>query len=541
YSMAEIMRLVDLEALRTRREQLHQGILLDNAERLFGAQSDFSAADLAAILRTSSEPQRWVKRLIGLARERSEGEVSVDSPEFWASRLLHSLGTALRRLTGTTNQTVGQAFPGLPESWGPGERHWLTKLSLEVRNDTPVADWADRLRSAAFRELGRPIVHTVRSAETTPRCRVRVDELVWVRAPARLDLGGGWTDTPPYSLERGGAVINVAVDLNGQPPIQAYARVVAEPVIRLSSVDGGQRCEIRSFDDLLDFQDPGAEFSLPKAALYLSGISPDRPNAGSSLQQVLERFGGGIELTTVAAIPKGSGLGTSSIMGAVLLSAIRRLMGQVYNRRELFHDVLRLEQALTTGGGWQDQIGGVVEETKLITTAPGLVPDPYIRFVPATVLDPRENGEQTLLYYTGITRLAKNILQQVVGRYLDRDRQAMRVLRRLHTVASSVADAMARKDLPEFGRLIGEVWELNKQLDPGSTNEQVEALLERVMPYACGAKLLGAGGGGFLLIVCRSPRNAAALRRELEAEPPNELARFFDFSVSRTGVVVSAC
>ena len=108
----------------------------------------------------------------------------------------------------------------------------------------------------------------------------------------------------------------------------------------------------------------------------------------------------------------------------------------------LFHDVLRLEQELTTGGGWQDQIGGSIGGLKLVTTKAGMVPEATIRYVPADILDPRINGGQTLLYYTGVTRLAKNILQNVVGRYLDRDRQAMSALGQLAGLASRMAEAM---------------------------------------------------------------------------------------------------
>jgi galactokinase/mevalonate kinase-like predicted kinase len=104
-----------------------------------------------------------------------------------------------------------------------------------------------------------------------------------------------------------------------------------------------------------------------------------------------------------------------------------------------------------------------------------------------------------------------------------------------------VADAMARKDLPAFGRLVGRVWELNKRIDPGATNPEIEALLERIKPFAYGVKLLGAGGGGFLLIVCKSLAHAARLRAALEAEPPNERARFFDYRVSNEGLAVTVC
>jgi galactokinase/mevalonate kinase-like predicted kinase len=243
----------------------------------------------------------------------------------------------------------------------------------------------------------------------------------------------------------------------------------------------------------------------------------------------------------LAAIPKGSGLGTSSIMGAVLMAVVQRVMGRTLSPAELFHAVLRLEQELTTGGGWQDQIGGAVGGVKLVSTVPGLLPAPTIRYVPADVLDPKLNGGQTLLYYTGITRLAKNILQQVVGRYLDRDRRAMATLRQIGALASQTAEAMARKDLAAFGRLIDVAWRLNRQLDPNSSNDRIQELLARVAPHVHGAKLLGAGGGGFLLLVCKSPEDAGRVRSMLEAAPPNELARFFDFEVSEKGLEVSAC
>jgi galactokinase/mevalonate kinase-like predicted kinase len=170
-----------------------------------------------------------------------------------------------------------------------------------------------------------------------------------------------------------------------------------------------------------------------------------------------------------------------------------------------------------------------------------MVVEPSVHYVPPDVLDPRTNGGATLLYYTGITRLAKNILQQVVGRYMDRDRLAMHTLRRIHALPPRVADAMARKDAQAFGRHIDAAWRLNKQLDANSSNEEVERLLERVRPHVFGAKLLGAGGGGFLLMVCQSREDAAAVREMLDADPPNDRARFFDFSVSEEGLAVSVC
>ena len=297
-------------------------------------------------------------------------------------------------------------------------------------------------------------------------------------------------------------------------------------------------------EDLLDYRKPGSQFALAKAALALAGFAPDAaawPPGVRSLDAMLRRFGGGIELTTLAAIPSGSGLGTSSIMGAVLLSIIGRMVGRPLTSRELFHSVLKLEQELTTGGGWQDQIGGVVEGVKMIETDKGLVPDPRIHFVPADLLDPETNGGRTLLYYTGLRRLAKNILHEVVGRYLERDRKAMETLRRLHAFPSLMVEAMATRDMGKFGELIDLAWQLNVDLDPDHATPMIESLRESIRPHVLGSKLLGAGGGGFLLIVCGSPDDAATVREILEKKPPNGNARFFDYSISRTGLVVTVC
>ncbi len=202
---------------------------------------------------------------------------------------------------------------------------------------------------------------------------------------------------------------------------------------------------------------------------------------------------------------------------------------------------LCIRSSVTTGGGWQDQVGGACGGLKLITTQPGIVPDPTLRYVPAEVLDPQLNGGQTLLYYTGVTRLAKNILQEVVGKWLDRDREAVETLQQIRGLAVEMTEAVARKDLAEFGRLIDVAWRLNKRLDPNSTTAEIEALLETIRPHLFGAKLLGVGGGGFLLMVCRSAADARRIRELLEAQPPNPRARFFDFALSRGGLAVSVC
>lgn len=544
YSMAEMTTRTDRPAFHLRRTAIRSAIIRRELGRAFSRESCVSAAEVAYLLRHGEDGAGLVADILGEARrhyDSSYARTPLDRLIF--SRIIHTIGSAVDLAAGNKERSLGEVWPGLAEALPAEVRGWLADLGLRPTADTPAGAWSQGLRTLAFSHLARSICSVGHGRSERPTAALRSDEIVWGRAPARLDLSGGWTDTPPFSLEFGGCVLNAAVNLNGQPPVQAFARVIAEPVIRLASIDCGTRTELGDWEQLLDFRRVASEFALAKAALALSGLTAD---AGltipdTRLRETLEEFGGGIELTTLAAVPKGSGLGTSSIMGAVLLAVLDRVMGRATEPQQLFHRVLQLEQAMTTGGGWQDQIGGVTDGVKLITTAPGMVPDAVVEYVPGEIIEPAENGGQTLLYYTGITRLAKNILEQVVGRYLDRDRATVTTLGRIGALASRAAGAMARRDLAELGRSVGTAWLLNKRLDPGSSNPAVEELQDRIRPYIHGAKLLGAGGGGFLLIICRSAEAAQELRVDLESNPPNPRARFFQYSLNHEGLRVTAC
>ena len=540
YSLAEMTQRADLDAFAALRARNQCELVRCSLRQHFAQGSGFSAAELAYVLEQSLDATGLVAEVLTEAYEQDLRSVHAPVEEaFVPSRILHTLGAAVaeRDSIFCTLETSEVA-----EALDRDVMRWLVRHGLHWGDGT-MKEWAERLRSAAFEKLRGTIVAS-RSVPAELPCRaIRQDEIVWGRVPARLDLAGGWTDTPPHALEWGGQVLNGAVLLNGQPPIQVYGRLTSDPVIRLRSIDVGSHLEIRRWEELLDYETATGDFSLVKAALVQCGFAPQVGGgpAEASLQEMLSAFGSGLELTSLAAIPKGSGLGTSSIMGAVILAVIHRIMGRDLSQTELFHGVLRLEQALTTGGGWQDQVGGATGGLKLVSTQPDFVPDTTIRYLPADVLDPHANEGCTLLYYTGITRLAKNILQEVVGRYLNRDREAMAVLSRLGAVAGEMAEVISRKDLPGFGRLVDEVWQLNKRLDPNSSTPEIESLLRRARPYIWGAKLLGAGGGGFLLLVCKSPDAACQLREDFVDNPTNDLARFFDFAVSHEGLTVTVC
>ena len=545
HSVAEMALLADQGAFYQRRAQHRAEEIRHSLKRLFRRDSGFSARELAFALEHAEDRAAWLAELIGDGHFQMNGGAGSGLGVFVFCRIFHSMASAIRHMAevcGGGPRMVDLA-PGLTGAVSPVLAQWLASLGLEITEETLAAEWIQKVTDCAFEQISRAILISSLSRVEHPRNALRGGETVWGRAPARLELGGGWTDTPPYTLEYGGSVINTAVNLNGQPPIHCYGRVIQEPVIRLFSIEAGLHVQIDQLKDLLDYRNPRDIFGLVKAALAICGFSPEMAHwpENVTLRQMLEEFGGGIELTTLTGIPTGSGLGTSSIVGTVLVGVINRMLGRPLSQRELFHSVLRLEQALTTGGGWQDQIGGGVGGSKLTTTLAGLFPDPNIHYVPDNVIDPRLNGGSTLLYYTGITRLAKNILRQIVGDYLDRNRATMSCLAQEHQVSRNLMEAMLRKDAGAFGRYIDEAWRLQKELCSEVTNPLIEHLLAVIRPHIHGARILGAGSGGFMLMICKSPRDAAVIREKLLRDPLNERSRFFDFEVNDRGLEVTTC
>ena len=115
----------------------------------------------------------------------------------------------------------------------------------------------------------------------------------------------------------------------------------------------------------------------------------------------------------------------------------------------------------------------------------------------------------------------------------------MDVLNTIHNFPSIMEESMAANDINKFGELLNTAWNLKKAIDPHSTTEEIELILERIRPHIYGATLLGAGAGGFLLMVCRSKQDARRIKKELTDNPPNERSRFFDFRISSEGLKVS--
>ncbi|MGC8743366.1 MAG: bifunctional fucokinase/fucose-1-phosphate guanylyltransferase [Verrucomicrobiia bacterium] len=393
----------------------------------------------------------------------------------------------------------------------------------------------------AFAKLREMIVRDAQLTAVDPRPCAQEDQIVWARSPVRLDLAGGWTDTPPYCLEYGGRVLNVAVDLNGQPPIQVFAKLSNRRELVVRSIDLGVEQRIETYQQLDTFAQPGSEFALAKAALALAGFLPRFHSSGKypSLKAQLDDFGWGIEISMMSAVPKGSGLGTSSILAATLLATLSDLCGLKWDKKALFTRTLALEQMLTTGGGWQDQAGAIYWGIKLIETTPGLVQKPVLRWFPDALFSHNYANKSILLYYTGITRLAKSILQEIVRGIFLNSPYHLRCVEEIGENVDVVAEALERCDYGELARGIGRSWILNQRLDSGTNPPEVQAIISKIEDYLLATKLLGAGGGGYLLILAKDEQAASNIIKILTQNPPNSRARFVSFQLSNTGLQIT--
>lgn len=392
----------------------------------------------------------------------------------------------------------------------------------------------------AFEMLRDGLTKQVLMRKQSPHLDVYADQIVWGRSPVRIDIAGGWTDTPPYCLTTGGNVVNLAIELNGQPPLQTYVKPCSEPRIILRSIDLGATEIVSTYEELQDFVRVGSPFSIPKAALCLAGFLPRFSEAQyPTLEQQLRDFGCGIELTLLSAVPAGSGLGTSSILAATVLGAVSDFCGLAWDKEEICNRTLVLEQLLTTGGGWQDQYGGVLRGIKLLTTSPGFEQTPQIHWLPDMLFTDPQYRPCHLLYYTGITRTAKAILAEIVRGMFLADTERLNLLEEMRQHATDLYETILQGNFSRMGTLIGKTWQQNKLLDAGTNPVEVEDIIRRIQDYCLGLKLPGAGGGGFLYMVAKDPEAALRIRQTLTDCPPNARARFVEMALSQTGQQIS--
>jgi D-glycero-alpha-D-manno-heptose-7-phosphate kinase len=294
------------------------------------------------------------------------------------------------------------------------------------------------------------------------------------QTPLRIGLLGGGTDLPGYYREHGGRVLNAALD--------KYVYVIVKQRFDDDIYVNYSKKEIVSrVDDL--------EHELVREAMHMAGVLK------------------GVEITTLADIPSGggSGLGSSSAVTVGLLQALFAYQGRQVSAEELAERACTIEiERCRKPIGKQDQyiaaLGGIRD----------------IRFGPGDEVDAREIGisaaerralqQQIMLFYTGITRSADSILVEQRAN-IESTRPQLDLLRDL---AGLAADRLRSGDVDAIGPAMRESWEAKRKLASGVSNDQIDTAVTRALEAgATGAKLTGAGGGGFLLVICPTERQRA--------------------------------
>lgn len=183
---------------------------------------------------------------------------------------------------------------------------------------------------------------------------------VTVELPVRVDFVGGWSDTPPWSLERAGHVLNMAICLEGSLPIGTTIETTKATGVFVND-DAGNELYIEDLTSIATPFDSNDSFRLVKSALLVTGVIHE--NCLASM---------GLRIKTWANVPRGSGLGTSSILAAAVVKGLLQITDGDVSNENIARLVLVLEQLMGTGGGWQDQIGGLYPGIKFTASFPGI-------------------------------------------------------------------------------------------------------------------------------------------------------------------------
>ncbi len=348
-------------------------------------------------------------------------------------------------------------------------------------------------------------------------CSFKLKKDAVVSLPVRVNWGGGWSDTPPYCMENGGNVLNAALSVNGRFPIEAKVCKLDRKVIALESTDIGSYKEFTDISELTDCSNPSDPFALHKAALISCGVIPyDTKDKSISIKELCEKLGGGLYINTrVIDIPKGSGLGTSSILAGACVKALYEAFGEQVNDETIIERVLCLEQLMSTGGGWQDQIGGIVDGIKLLSSKPGIKQNITCKPLEIDNDVKTELNERFAIIYTGQRRLARNLLRDVVTGYICGESESIEAHYNIQRLAVLMSFELEKGNIDGFAHLLTEHWHESLRIDAGSTNICIDQIFSVIDDLIEGKMICGAGGGGFLQVVLKRGVSKALLRERL--------------------------
>ena len=299
------------------------------------------------------------------------------------------------------------------------------------------------------------------------------------QTPLRIGLLGGGTDLPGYYREHGGRVLNCALD--------KYVYVIVKERFDDAIYVNYSKKEIVSrVDDL--------EHELVREAMQMAGVV------------------NGVEITTLADIPSGggSGLGSSSAVTVGLLQALFAYQGRQASAEELAERACTIEiERCRKPIGKQDQYIAALGGIRDIRFGPG--DEVVAQELGLSAAGRRALQMQIMLFYTGVTRSADSILVEQRAN-IESTRPQLDLLRDL---AGFAADRLRNGDVDAIGPAMRESWEAKRKLATGVSNDEVDAAVTRALDAgASAAKLTGAGGGGFLLVIC-PPEHQSAVRERL--------------------------
>ena len=290
--------------------------------------------------------------------------------------------------------------------------------------------------------------------------------MIITQTPLRIGLLGGGTDLPDYYRVHGGRVLNCALD--------KYIYVIVKQRFDDEIYVNYSKKEVVSrVDDL--------QHELVREAMKMTGVS------------------NGVEITTLADIPStGSGLGSSSAVTVGLLHALFAYQGRQVSGEELAERACSIEIDLCGKPiGRQDQYIAALGGIRDIRFGPG--EDVVAEQVALPAEQWRAFQQQILLFYTGITRNADVILAEQSAN-IETTRRQLDLLRDL---AGLGLDSLRRADLDAVGAAVRQGWEVKRKLASGISSDRIDGAVARALDAgATGAKLTGAGGGGFLLAIC---------------------------------------
>jgi D-glycero-alpha-D-manno-heptose-7-phosphate kinase len=290
--------------------------------------------------------------------------------------------------------------------------------------------------------------------------------MIITQTPLRIGLLGGGTDLPSYYLEHGGRVLNCSID--------KYVYVIVKERFDDDIYVNYSKKEIVSrVEDL--------EHELVREAMQMAGVTK------------------GVEITTLADIPSaGSGLGSSSAVTVGLLHALFAYRGCQVTAEELADRACTIEIVLCGKPiGKQDQYIAAFGGIRDIRFGPG--DEVVAEELKLSMTGRRALQQQVMLFYTGITRRADSILAEQNAN-VEATRPQLDLLRDL---AGFAVERLRDGDADAIGPAIRESWEAKRKLASGVSNDQIDLAVARALDAgASGAKLTGAGGGGFLLVIC---------------------------------------